>query len=590
MLHRYTIAFLIAAAVAGACSGSQNEGVSPGTAASTTTDTAVSTTAEFVPPSIVAAVPSTAIPVAAATPAAATVPEAEVPPSTVSPAGSASETSVSAAGTAVPFTTMPDATTPPVAAAVLEVEVPPNTLSSWIAPMINEATEICLGEESLILDFGCVRAVRRVCNSGIYFLETYENKLISGDENTVKFTCDLTAIAEVAVFATVLNYKYNDRFYSMPELSYCRPSSLEFETAGFRFFHAAVDYWEFQLGDLFFAVVGSYGGVADKEIPCLVAARGYEVYDYDHISDMMLDELNELYGSVSRLLLSYRNSGSNEYSEIEITQFESFLQNTETLTSRSEFESLWRQLQYICATAEITEEISLGFTSPRHSSLPRTANIAPEFSFDDACRRAAIAVCRHSNAPTLETWQPQDWYKKSLKNPVVDFSCSIALNALPYHISPTGECISAINTYQAGHNPKADDVEICMDSFSNCNLSEEERWSKQFCDALTETLNLAIKWQQLIIACETTIANAYMDPTSEEAIKALNQYSNALVSIIPSRDCQQSAISICEVENTPKPYSTREGLPSDMTDMIKDLANRNSKIQHTSCMLTDNST
>ena len=303
---------------------SQNEGVSPGTAASTTTETAasttvdaaVSTTVEFVLPSAVA--------------------------------------------------TAPAATN--ILAQTTEVDL--GTLSSWIVPMINEATEICLGEESLILDFDCVNAVRRVCNSGIYFLETYENKLISGDENTVKFTCDLTAIAEVAVFATMLNSRYKDRFYSAPELSYCRPSSLEFETAGFRFFHAAVDYWKFQLGDPFFAVVGQYGGVVDIETLCLVAARDYEVYDYDHISDMMLDKLNELYRSVSRMLLSYRNSDNNEYSEIEMTQFESFLQNNETLTPRSELESLWQQLQYICATAEIAEEISLGLTSHRHSSLP----------------------------------------------------------------------------------------------------------------------------------------------------------------------------------------------------------------------------
>lgn len=304
------------------------------------------------------------------------------------------------------------------------------TLSSSVVPMINGATEICLGEESLILDFGCVRAVRHVCDSGRYFLETYENKLMLGDENTVKFTCDLTSLIEVAVFATVLNYRYNGRFYSLPELSYCRPSSLEFETADFRFFHAAVDYWKFQLEDPF-VVVGPYGGVADIEIPCLVAERGYEVYDYDHIPDMMLDKLNELYRSVSHMLLSYRNLDSNEYSEIEMTQFESFLQNNETLTSLSEFESLWRQLQYICVTAEITAEISLGLTSPRHPSLPRTAKIVPEFSFDDACRRAAIAVCRHPNAPTPETWQPQDWYKKSPENPAVDFACSIAVNALP---------------------------------------------------------------------------------------------------------------------------------------------------------------
>lgn len=181
MLYRYTIALVLVAVTARACSGSQNEGVSPGTTVAATTNTAVSTTVEFVLPSAVATAP---------------------------------------AATDI---------------LVQTTEVDLGTLSSWIVPMINEATEICLGEESLILDFDCVNAVRRVCNSGIYFLETYENKLISGDENTVKFTCDLTALAEVAVFATVLNSRYNDRFYSIPELSYCRPSSLEFETAGLDF-------------------------------------------------------------------------------------------------------------------------------------------------------------------------------------------------------------------------------------------------------------------------------------------------------------------------------------------------------------------
>ena len=276
MLHRYTIAFMLVAAVAGACSGSQNEGVSPGTAASTTTDTAasttiggavsttvdaaVSTTAEFVPPSIVAAVPPTAIPVDATTPAAAAVPEAEVPPSTVSPAGTAPETSAPVV-MAVPATTVPDASTTSVVTAVPEVEVPPSTVSpagtapetsapavaavpstttpevllrngvavvGWdltveTAEVVDAAVEVCSEVFETSIMAGCAAAVWEACYSmrldrvklsDAVGPTNFEEPKLNGAVDLGGIFCSEAYTADVVELAMVLAAKYGDRYYS----------------------------------------------------------------------------------------------------------------------------------------------------------------------------------------------------------------------------------------------------------------------------------------------------------------------------------------------------------------------------------------
>ena len=255
MLHRYTIALVLAAVAAGACSGSQNEGISPGTAASTTIDAAISTTTEFVLPSIVAAVPATTVLVAAAPPVVAAVLEVEVPPSSASPAGTAPETS------APTDTAVPDAVAVPVVTAVLEVEVPPSTaLSAGTAPetsapavaavpsatvpevslrngvamvgwdltvetaeVVDAAVEACSEVFATSIMAGCVAAVWEVCDSmrsdrvklsDAVGPTNFEEPELNGAVDLGGIFCSEAYTADVVELAMVLAAKYGDRYYS----------------------------------------------------------------------------------------------------------------------------------------------------------------------------------------------------------------------------------------------------------------------------------------------------------------------------------------------------------------------------------------
>lgn len=268
MLHRYTIALVLAAVAAGACSGSQNEGVLPGTAASTTTDTAVSTTvdavvsttAEFVPLSAVATIPATAIPDAATPPVATAVLEAKVPPNTALPAGTAPETSAPAE-TAVPVTAIPDAAAPSVVAVVPEAEVPPSTalpagtatetsapavttvpsttvpeillrngvaMVGWdltveTAEVVDAAVEACSEVFATSIMAGCVAAVLEVCDStrldrvklsDAVGPTNFEEPELNGAVDLGGILCSEAYTARVIELAMVLAAKYGDRYYS----------------------------------------------------------------------------------------------------------------------------------------------------------------------------------------------------------------------------------------------------------------------------------------------------------------------------------------------------------------------------------------
>ena len=215
MLYRCTIAFVLVAVVAGACSGSKNEGVSPGTAASATVDTAASTTAGFIAPSAVAAVPATTIPDAATSPVAEAVPGAEVPQSTASPAGTAPETSAPAVA-AVPATTVPEVLLRNGVAMVgwdLTVET---------AEVIDAAVEACSEVFVTSVMSECASALWEACHSGY---SSYGRMLRSegitnfadpelGITNLGAILCNEAYSAETVELAMVLAAKYGDRYYS----------------------------------------------------------------------------------------------------------------------------------------------------------------------------------------------------------------------------------------------------------------------------------------------------------------------------------------------------------------------------------------
>ena len=233
MFFRYTIAFVLMAVAAGACSGSQNEAVSPGTAASTTVDTAASTTAEFVAPSAVTAVPATTIPDAAIPPVAAAVPEAEVPQSTASSAGRAPETSTPA-GTDVPATTVPVAATPPVAASVPATAVPEVLLRNGVAmvgwdltvetaEVVDAAVEACSEVFATSIMTRCVAAVQKVCDSttsdrgklsDAVGPTNFEEPELNRLQDLGVILCTEVYTAQVIELAMVLAAKYGDRYYS----------------------------------------------------------------------------------------------------------------------------------------------------------------------------------------------------------------------------------------------------------------------------------------------------------------------------------------------------------------------------------------
>ena len=243
MLYRYTIAFMLVAAVAGACSGSQNEGVSPGTAASTTTDTAasttiggavsttvdaaVSTTTELVQPSTAAAIPATTIPVAATPPVAATVPEVEVPPSTALSVGTAPETSAPTE-TAVPSTTVPDAATVPVVTAVPEAEVPPSTASpARTAPETSEPAvsattvpEVLLRNGVAMVGWDLTVETAEVVDAAVEACsEVFETSIMAGCTAAVWAACDSqqSSYAKMYRSAGVTNFEVPESDFEVPE-------------------------------------------------------------------------------------------------------------------------------------------------------------------------------------------------------------------------------------------------------------------------------------------------------------------------------------------------------------------------------------
>ena len=216
MFYRHIIAFVLVAVAAGACSGSQNEGVAHGTAASTTVDTAASTTAEFVAPSAVTAVPATTIPDAAAPPVAAAVPEAEVPPGTASPAGTAPETSAPAVA-AVPATT------------VLEVLLRNGVaMVGWdltveTAEVVDAAVEACSEVFETSIMAGCAAAVWEACYSvgsdrvrlsDAVGPTNFEEPELNRAVGLGGILCSEAYAAEVVELAMVLAAKYGDRYYS----------------------------------------------------------------------------------------------------------------------------------------------------------------------------------------------------------------------------------------------------------------------------------------------------------------------------------------------------------------------------------------
>ena len=283
---------------------------------------------------------------------------------------------------------------------------------SKIDPLINEAIKICSDGESQIFGTNCAPSVRKICNSGKHFLEADEVQL--GDRDAVKFICDLAAFTEVRELALVLAVRYGDRFRdesyryedSCPRRisDILKPNSFEQWTINppdavdFIIFRAVRDYWGFQLSDLFSFFDPETGNHGDPVIPCLVHKRNYSIYEYGGISDIVLNKLKSLH-SVAR----------NRHLANKITIELTLSQRDSTSPSLSELESLWLQLPYVCAFAEI----------------------APENSNDDACRRAAIAICQHHSISPPKPWEPQLWYEqRTPENPVVDFACGLGVIAL----------------------------------------------------------------------------------------------------------------------------------------------------------------
>ena len=301
----------------------------------------------------------------------------------------------------------PDTQSTPVSPSVDSM----SEIFSKIDPLINEAIKICSDGESQIFGTNCAPSVRKICNSGKHFLETDEVQ--RGDRDTVKFICDLAAFTEVRELALVLAVRYGDRFRdesyryedSCPRRisDILKPNSFKQWTINppdavdFIIFRAVRDYWGFRLSYLFFFFDPETGSHADPLIPCLVHKRNYNTYKYDGISDIVLNKLESLH-SVAR----------NRHLANKITIELTLSQRDSTSPSLSELESLWLQLPYVCAFAEI----------------------APENSNDDACRRAAIAICQHHSIPSPKPWEPQLWYEQRHENPVVDFACGLGVIAL----------------------------------------------------------------------------------------------------------------------------------------------------------------
>lgn len=345
MLYRYAVAFLFVAIVAGACSQPQDESVSPETIASTTIELGVTLIRD----------------------------------------------------------------TASVATAIQESEAIKNDADYFrgiyaeFAPLIDDAIKACTGEESLILGSNCAPKVRGICNSGKQSLATHENDLQPGDGSTVKFICDLAALAEAIELVFVLNARYLDRFVPVSSYEDCR-FNHDSEAEDLSLFYAIIDFWEYQLWYLFF-VSFDHGTVsaADIVIPCMVVERGYNVQNYENISDAMRERLEPLFEAISGIWISNRYLNEQLYSENESTRDLPLVQENDE-SSLSELEYHWRQLSHVCATAEPVSEIST----------------------KDTCRLVAAIICEQHSILSTETEQVKPWYSQSPKNPEVDFACALA--------------------------------------------------------------------------------------------------------------------------------------------------------------------
>ena len=302
--------------------------------------------------------------------------------------------------------------TPETAASVIsESEVMENNedyfhgLYTTVAPLIDDAMKACSGEKALILGSNCAPKVRGICNSGKQFLITRENDLQPGDRNTVKFICDLAALAEAIELAFVLNARYLDRLIPASSYEDCR-FNHDSDAEDLSLFYAIIDFWEYQLWYLFFVLFDpDTASTADIIIPCMVVERGYNVYNYENIPDAMLERLEQLFETISGIWISNRYLNEQLYSENESTKGLPLVQGNEE-SSLSELEYLWRQLSHVCATAEPVSEIST----------------------NDTCRLAAAIICEQHGILNTEKEQAKPWYSQSPKNPEVDFACGLAGN------------------------------------------------------------------------------------------------------------------------------------------------------------------
>lgn len=304
--------------------------------------------------------------------------------------------------------------TPATAASIIsESEVMKNNedyfygLYVTVAPLIDDAMKECSGEKALILGSNCAPKVRGICNSGKQSLATHENDLQPGDRNTVKFICDLAALAEAIELAFVLNARYLDRLVPVSPYEDCR-FNHDSGAEDLSLFYAIIDFWEYQLWYLFLVSFDpDTASTADIIIPCMVVERGYNVYNYENIPDAMRETLEPLFETISGIWISNRYLNEELYSENKSTKDSSLVQGNQK-SSLSELEYLWQQLSHVCATAEPVSEISTKNT----------------------CRLAAAIICEQHGILSTETEQVKPWYSQSPKNPEADFACGLAGNNL----------------------------------------------------------------------------------------------------------------------------------------------------------------
>lgn len=292
----------------------------------------------------------------------------------------------------------PDTATP----STTKLTMPPASKAGvYIVSLIDEAIKACSGEQSLMLGSNCTSVVRGVCNAGKQFLTAHENDLQPGDRNTTKFICDLAALAEAEELVFVLQTRYRDGFVPPSSTKYCR-FSRDSGAGDFSLLQVIIDFWRYQLWYLIFVSFDpDNGSVADIEIPCMVVERGYNVYDYENIHEVVLEKLKPLFFTISRIWSSIKDSNEQQNLEYILTKDVPPIQGDET-SSLSELEYFWQQLPHVCS-----ESIS-------------------DTSTENACHMAAFAICEQYGMLNLEAGQAKPWYTQSPKNPETDFACGLA--------------------------------------------------------------------------------------------------------------------------------------------------------------------